>query len=642
MTIINPIASQNLQVVPTTAQVETPEQRQVDLRPEQMVRATVVEGGLDRALLEMNHQRYRAQSGIELQAGQKLTLQVLQTHPTLELRVINNPLVERLGQLLPLLSQSYDWAGLTERLAERPQSQPVPSSTQVLQQLSQLLQPSAAAAPGLRNNLLQLPAQLQQLAQAVAAAEEGGATLRLDPQGQPTLQAPAVNSNVSIDNGQLLRGLQGQLNQLQLAVGRPVAQTWVAETRNLLAPLQQPDVAQALPPQQSNELIAAIGQLRQQPNLPPQVTVELEQLVSRLKLASEAPQPAPAGTSRPAAGGTAPAATTQVITPAQPQESSPPAPAGGRMAAEMIQSVAKEITKEQLANTILRTGVYQPPAAGGSAAKPAAQPPVVPAEISAGLEKLLVQVQSAQEQTGKLSPELLGRLEGLLDKLQQLPQLTQAAQPVLPGLEAISGQLAQLAGQGPQQPEGGQLGLLSQLLGFHLEAELLQGKKKEALANLKASLLAMQDELGDDAKEPLRRIELFQLCKARLSEEQVQFLPLPFSELEEGYLLMEKAPQEEKGDSADMPLHITLSLRVSALGNMQIDMLYDRQGLLLRLACENREKMEYLQQHLDELKEVIETVPVRGINLAADAQLPSRQLLEKLLPEALGMLDARI
>ena len=641
MTIINPIASQNVQVVPTTALVETAEERQIDLRPEQMVRATVVEGGLERTLLEMNHRHYRAQSEVELQTGQKLTLQVLQTHPTLELRVINNPLVERLGQLLPLLSQSYDWADLVKQLSAQPQSQAVPNSTQVLQQLSQLLQPSSAGLPELRDNLLQLPAQLQQLAQAVAAAEDGGGTLRLDPQGQPLPQTPTVNPAVNSDNGQLLRALQGQLNQLQQAAGRPIADGWVAETRSLLAPLQQPDGVQALPPQQSNELLTVVGQLRQQPSLPRQISPELERLASQLKVVAEVPQPGQSRVSQPsAASGGSPAPTEASAPPAaQAPGTSQPAPAAERTVPEATPAIAKE----QQASTVLRAGVYQPTAAAGKMAQAAAPAPVVPAEISAALETLLAQVQSAQEQTGKLPPELLGRLEGLLDKLQQLPQLTQATQPVLPHLETISGQLTQLAGQGPQQPEGGQLGFLSQLFGFHLEAELLQGKKKEALANLKANLLALQEEFGDDVKEPLRRIELFQLCKARLSQDQVQFLPLPFNELEEGYLLMEEAPQEEGRENAEAAsLHLTLSLRVSALGNMRIDMLYDKQGLLLRMACEDKEKMEYLQGHIDELTGVIEAVPLRGVSFAADAQLPSRQLLEKLLPEALGMLDARI
>jgi len=284
-------------------------------------------------------------------------------------------------------------------------------------------------------------------------------------------------------------------------------------------------------------------------------------------------------------------------------------------------------------------GVYRPNVAANPLPQPA--PPPVPAEISSGLQQLLGQVQNAQQQSGKLAPELLGRLEGLLDKLQQLPPATQPGAQVLPGLETLSNQLMQMIQQGPQHPEGGKLGFLSQLFGFHLEAELLRGQKKEALASLKTSLLALQKEMGEEVKDPLRRLELFQLCKARLAEDQLQFLPLPFNELEEGYLLLEKARQENDAGEKP-PLHVSLSLRLSALGNMRVDLLYDQQGLHLQLACEDKQKMAYLQQHADELKAAIETVPLRGVSFAADAQPPTRQLLERLLPEALGMLDARV
>jgi hypothetical protein len=168
MSIVNPLAAANAIVQPTSTPVQSPEERQVDLRLEQMVRATVVEGGLDRALLEMNHRHYRAQSDIELQVGQKLTLQVLQTHPTLELRVIHDPLAGRLSQLLPLLSQPYDWSKLLDILQQQ-SPQKLPANTpQVYQQLQQLLLPNGPLPAGLETSLQKLPVQLQQLYMQIA------------------------------------------------------------------------------------------------------------------------------------------------------------------------------------------------------------------------------------------------------------------------------------------------------------------------------------------------------------------------------------------------------------------------------------------------------------------------------------------
>ncbi|MCK5912393.1 MAG: hypothetical protein KAG12_00840, partial [Desulfuromusa sp.] len=263
--------------------------------------------------------------------------------------------------------------------------------------------------------------------------------------------------------------------------------------------------------------------------------------------------------------------------------------------------------------------------------------------LSADIKQLLDQVQQSQGKKPEIAPELLGRLEGLLSRLQQLPQVAGAASVLLPGFEAITSQLSQLVTQPPSTPQGGELGLLSQLFGFHLETELLQGKKKAALASLKLSLLNLQKELGEEVKEPLRRIELFQLCKAKLAEDQVQFLPLPFSELEEGYLLAEgRSEADNDSGSGESPLQLSLSLRLSALGNVRIDLLYEKDGLHLRLAGEDRGKMRYLQSCTDELKESLQAIELQGVSFSADARLPARQLQERLLPDSAHMLDARI
>jgi len=269
-----------------------------------------------------------------------------------------------------------------------------------------------------------------------------------------------------------------------------------------------------------------------------------------------------------------------------------------------------------------------------------ATPP--PAEVVEGISQLLSQVRQLQEEKGGLTSDLTGRLEGLLDKLQQLSQPAEASYAALPELAAIATQLSQITQQAGIHPEGGQLGFLSQFFGFHLETELLNGKKKDALASLKLGLLSLRNELGEQAKEPLHRLEILQMCKSKLHEQQVQFLPLPFNELEEGYVLVEKQREQDAEDGAEAPLQLSLSLRLSALGNLRIDMLYEKHGLHLRVACEDQEKMRYLQDFREELEQAIETVPLQGVSFAADAQAPARQLLKRLLPEAAGMLDARI
>jgi hypothetical protein len=71
-------------------------------------------------------------------------------------------------------------------------------------------------------------------------------------------------------------------------------------------------------------------------------------------------------------------------------------------------------------------------------------------------------------------------------------------------------------------------------------------------------------------------------------------------------------------------------------------MLYEQGKLHLRLAGEDRGKMDYLQDCSDELRESVQAVELQGISFSADARSPARQLQQRLLPDSSNMLDARI
>ncbi len=623
MTIVNPLTSPSLVQQSTTNPVATPEERQVDLRMEQIIRATVVEGGLDRALLEMNQRHYRAQSDLELQVGQKLTLQVLQTHPRLEFMVLNDQLVGRLNQLLPLLARRYDWVQLVNKLRQQPQAPLPQANRQLYDRLQQLLQPGGQLPNGMIAEIVQLAGQVRQLA---LPSPEGPEILPFSlpatAAGEVVRQSSAGPSPDLLVAG-LIRDLQQQLDQLPKGQTRPLPQDWVAATRKLLLPLQQPGgLLSQIPTIQLNELATQLGPLQQSPQLPAPFAGELGRLLAKLDVARQTMTLPPTVASAKPQAATLPGTLPQ----SQPQV----ALLGG-------------VAELQLLATVSDQPVAVPSTRTAAAVTPSAVTPlpVLPQEVSAGLEQLLLQVEKLQLEKGGLPAELRGRLEGLLDKLQQLPQPVATGTALLPGLEALSSQLTQIIQQGVMRPEGGQLGMLSQLFGFHLEAELLNGKKKSALASLKMNLLSLREGLGKKGEEPLQRLELLQLCKAKLAEDQVQFLPLLFPELEEGYLFVENQRKADEQEP-EPPLQLSISLRLSALGSMRIDMLYEKQGLHLRLACEDQEKMKYLQDCSAELQEAIETVPLQGVSFAADAQEPTRQLRERLLPEELGMLDARI
>ncbi len=601
----NSIFPGNLFISTATLPVNVVEGLKCELNTGQMVRATVIEAGLNGAILEVNRQRYLAQGEQELRVGQKLNLQVLQTQPQLEFKVLSDSLNDRLSQALPLLARSFDWSQLVGQLRQQlGQSPQLQSAEKVYNQLQQIFNPTTGVPVSLKESMAFITTQLQQLTTFVETPLANN-LLPAQPLSLPVLQVsqqlPPFALSKTITS--LINNLQTQLSLLPKpgqAQAKQVDQTlpkvWYVETRNLLAPLQQGlELPQLLIPQRQL-LVTVLNQIRQHPRVSSQLAGEVERILIKMD--------------------------KQVA-----QDLSLPLRRTKTLSKEGFAVTPKQNFIQPLPRSVKETGAK----AGGSLI-----------QLSAEIKQVIEQVPQVQEQKQSIAPELLGRLEGLLGRLQKLPQAAGDVPVLLPGVEVIVSQLEQLVAQRPAVPQSGQLGMLSQLFGFHLETELLQGRKKAALASLKLSLLGLQKDLGEDVAEPLRRLELFQLCKAKLAEEQVQFLPLPFNELEEGYLLSERQSRADDNDLSGSPLQMSLSLRLSALGNIRIDMLYEKEGLHLRLACEDREKMDYLQNCIDELKESLQAIELQGVSFSADAQLPARQLQERLLPDLPNMLDARI
>ncbi len=595
MTTVNSNRPANLFVPAATPPADFPEELQTNLRPEQLIQATVVKGGSRGAILEINRQHYLAQGERELRVGQKINLQVLQTQPRLEFKVLNSSLNDRLTQAFPLLTRSFDWSQLVAQLQQQT-DQPLLLQTneKIYHQLQQLLSPAAGMLADLKGNIAPIVAQLQQL----MAPDETHILSPTQVLLQPILQNNPQPTSVELSQTimQLIKNLQIQLSLLPKQAGEAVPERWYAESRNVLAPLQQGRQLPQLLASQQQLLTTVLTQIQNHSRVSPQLAGEVERILVRMErqVSRDISQPdikaAGMGTKNPAA-------LQQAFVHHSPQIEQPAGTTG--------------------ADSLVK--------------------------LSAEIQQLLTQVTQVQVQKQGLAPELLGRLEGLLARLQQLPQSAKGTSILLPGFEAIVQQLEQLVAQRPSVPQGRYLGLLSQLFGFHLEAELRQGKQKTALASLKAALLGLQKERGAEVEEPLHRLELFQLCKVKLGEDQVQFLPLPFNELEEGYLLAERQSGENSDNGEDQsPLQISLSLRLSALGNIRIDMLYEKGGLHLQLAGEDREKMSYMQNCTDELKESLQAIELQGVSFSADAKLPARQLQERLLPDLINMLDARV
>ncbi|MBN1958831.1 MAG: hypothetical protein JXQ81_06160 [Desulfuromonadales bacterium] len=600
MTIINPNLPANLFVQPSSQPLSTSDLRQLDLRLEQVVRATVVESGIDKTLLEMNHQQYRAETERELQVGQNLRLQVLRVHPKLEFRVLNDPLKDRLAMLLPLLTRSYDWGQLLEQFRQSPAGNKQSAALeQVFNQLRQVLGSDRGVYSATDANISRIVAQLAQLDPAFENfSRQQLAYLPTNNPYERAISQEAVRGVLSLIP-QLTQKLQVQLAVLSAELPVVNLGDWLADTRALLTSLQG---GNAVPVDgfsaSGRALLNVLAGLRDHSAVPPQFAAEVERLLKQLEQQ-----------------------TVKESTPAH---------------RSMVANAERNVSDRLLSKGTEQ--VFETHRAGhGQGGNPQESQTILGHEISS----LLKNVQHLRDRGAGLPAPLLGRLEGLVIRLQALNQGPGNSPVAFPGLEMLLNQMTDLVNQPQQNPSGGHLGVLAQLFGLYLETELLQGKTKEALASLKLALLTLKHELGEEASEPLRRLELFQLCKARLAEDHVQFLPLPFHELEEGYLLAEK----QKGvqpDGQGGNLKLSLALRLSALGNMRVDMVYGKHGLQLCVAGENQEKKNYLQNAQKELEGAITMLELRGISFAADAQPPAKQLQQRLLPQARSMLDARV
>ena len=140
MTTVTPNLPTNLFSSTPTLPANLPLEMAVTLSSEQIVRAMVVERSVDGAVLEINRQNYLAQGDRELQVGQKVNLQVVQTQPRLEFKVLSNSLDDRLSQALPLLTRPFDWSQLVRRLQLQSGQTGLPQSiAKIYTQLQQVL-----------------------------------------------------------------------------------------------------------------------------------------------------------------------------------------------------------------------------------------------------------------------------------------------------------------------------------------------------------------------------------------------------------------------------------------------------------------------------------------------------------------------
>ena|GEM_PF-679058 len=238
-------------------------------------------------------------------------------------------------------------------------------------------------------------------------------------------------------------------------------------------------------------------------------------------------------------------------------------------------------------------------------------------------------------------------LTGMLRQLQSGEGKIAASIPA--DMQAVLGEMIRLLGSLPGEIRGGNLARLWDGLGLNLEALLAREQGRQARAGLKSALLVIANEPGkqgatsESVERLLEQFTLFQFCRHILARENVLFLPLPFSFLEQGYLLAEQENREglaEDGEDKKQRFwKMTLNLALSKLGNLHVKLLFEGRDLHLRILCDSDDKVGILSGALPRLQGKMTTVILRNFSVGTGAENPATALVRRLAPDGNHFLE---
>ncbi len=212
--------------------------------------------------------------------------------------------------------------------------------------------------------------------------------------------------------------------------------------------------------------------------------------------------------------------------------------------------------------------------------------------------------------------------------------------------------LTQTFGNMQQQiatPPARELALLAQVLGLNFEGRLLNGDIEQARKSLKGMLLSLRGQedapamVRESSSKLLQQLELFQLCRGRLAQEGVLFLPLPYDFLQQGYALIEEYGEEHEteGDKTGKNLSVTLNLVLNNLGAINIHMLFEQEKLFMRISCADPQTTALVKDSRAELNTLLLPLGLQRLNIDAHGKDPAVSLLQRLSPGK-PVLDARV
>lgn len=278
-----------------------------------------------------------------------------------------------------------------------------------------------------------------------------------------------------------------------------------------------------------------------------------------------------------------------------------------------------------------------------------------------------LQILSTATLPGDASVDTL--LSAMLEKIQGNPALNTPSTAMLLSLigktESLpaADRLLQLLtlltpleqGQSVSQSQGIGLQLAEQLnrLGLDMERLLLEGKPEEAARTLKFALLeAVQSGIKEErhsisAERLVHNLELHQLLQLRLAGQALFFLPLPFSFLQQGYLLIDRdqsgGQEEGSQEQSRQPVQTaSLHLQLEGLGNLHIDISRSENQITLKFLTEHTEQAKFLAGFREELESRLTGGTLVAAQFLVGAKEPVKALLARILGDNTGVIDTSV
>lgn len=274
----------------------------------------------------------------------------------------------------------------------------------------------------------------------------------------------------------------------------------------------------------------------------------------------------------------------------------------------------------------------------------------------------------SMETSALLSPQSLMLLNDLVNR-QENPLATnlivnpspgiqvEQGRAVSPALHALVTLLTDLEAEQtsirPHSPhpvaDGGQVRELIDRLGLSLERSLAEGRLQEAVQTLKYALMELsqqlpaEDKASTQADQLTKSIELYQLLQIRLAGESLLFLPLPFSFLNQGYLVVDQNQQRNNKEDAGTSSAPTyeLHLQLEGLGNLQITVRQQGERLALTFYTQDAERAGFLAQYREEINHWLPSADVESVRFLVGAKEPATSLLAKIVHGISGMVDTK-